>query len=83
VQNRVAVSDSPVACDTMRFQIEQAIERHAGPAGRRVRVGVDDGVVTLSGRVNSWAERKTLERIAGSMEGVRDVRNALAIDPLA
>jgi len=83
VQNRVEVSDSPVACDTMRFQIEQAIERHAGPAGRRVRVGVDDGVVTLIGRVNSWAERKTLERIAGSMEGVRDVRNALAIDPLA
>jgi 6,7-dimethyl-8-ribityllumazine synthase len=35
VQNRVEVSDSPVACDTMRFQIEQAIERAGTKAGNK------------------------------------------------
>jgi len=40
-----------------------------------------NGTVNLSGFAKSGAERSQAERIARSVEGVRDVRNTLAIRP--
>ncbi|MBD3349036.1 MAG: BON domain-containing protein, partial [Candidatus Eisenbacteria bacterium] len=44
-----------------------------------VDVSVADGVVTLSGSVDSWRERRIAERQAKSVRGVRDVRNEIRV----
>ena len=37
----------------------------------RLTLDVNDGVVTISGRVNSFAERKAIERAANRVAGIR------------
>jgi len=46
-----------------------------------IEVKVEDGVVTLNGRVNSRYEKRRAEDIAGSVRGVHDVMNALRVAP--
>lgn len=82
VENRVSVRPSHVSPHITQKQIEQAIERHSGIAASRIHVHIAGGVANLSGRVDSWAERKAIERIAGSMEGVQDIENGLTVDTL-
>jgi osmotically-inducible protein OsmY len=48
-----------------------------------VAVGVDEGVVTLSGRVTQPYKAKDLGRIASRVEGVREVKNDLATLPVS
>jgi len=50
---------------------------------RRITVSVQDGTVTLSGAVHSWADRNAVERIAGTSPGVRTVDDRLVVDPYA
>jgi len=45
----------------------------------QIGVAVKDGVVTLSGRVDSYWEKVTAERAAARVEGVRAVANELEI----
>lgn len=46
---------------------------------RDVDVDTLDGVVTLSGRVESEEERERAEELARSVDGVRDVQNLLEV----
>lgn len=48
-----------------------------------VNVDTTDGLVTLHGRVESEASKTTAAQLARSIDGVRDVRNLLAIVPKA
>lgn len=45
----------------------------------KVSAGVQRGVVTLSGHVDSWFERATADDVAASVRGVRDVKNRLTV----
>jgi osmotically-inducible protein OsmY len=47
--------------------------------GRTIDVSAAGGVVTLTGSVESDAQRKTAEQIAGETDGVRGVRNELQV----
>jgi osmotically-inducible protein OsmY len=47
--------------------------------GRTIDVSVADGVVTLTGSVESDVQRKTAEQIAGETDGVTEVRNELQV----
>lgn len=47
--------------------------------GRDVDVNTEEGVVYLMGRVGSSAERAEAERIARTVEGVREVKNDLKV----
>jgi osmotically-inducible protein OsmY len=47
--------------------------------GRTIDLRVADGVVTLTGSVESEAQRKTAEQIAGETDGVTEVRNDLQV----
>lgn len=45
----------------------------------KIAIGVDDGVVTLTGKVQSYWQKMEAERAAMRVKGVRAVANNLAI----
>src|SRR5271163_1782569 len=47
-----------------------------------IGVGVKDGIVTLSGVVDSHAAKRAAERAAGRVRGVRAVSSQLEVKPL-
>jgi osmotically-inducible protein OsmY len=62
-------------------KIEAAFERSAGIDARRIKVKAEDGVVTLSGSVRSWAERQQAEHAAWSAPGVTRVDDQISVVP--
>ena len=46
----------------------------------KISVAADEGIVTLSGHVDSWFERGTADEIAAGITGVRDVKNDLIVE---
>ena len=83
VVNRIAVEPPSADPGAIKLQIERALERRAERESRRITVSVQDGTVTLSGSVHSWADRNAVERIAGNSPGVRTVDDRLVVDPYA
>jgi osmotically-inducible protein OsmY len=59
--------------------IEQALIRNAQTDAGRIRVLVDDGAVSLSGEVSSWAERDAAVAAAYAAPGVRSVEDRLVV----
>jgi len=53
------------------------------PVGDDIHVAVDGGVVTLSGNVQTWAERQEAARVALRTTGVTAVSNQLEINGIA
>jgi osmotically-inducible protein OsmY len=80
VQNQVTVRAPAVEERVIRSEIEGALARQAEREAKRVQVGVKDGVVTLSGTVRSWTEKRAIERAAGFSPSVVRVENKLTID---
>jgi osmotically-inducible protein OsmY len=81
VVNRLTVESRSVDPAAVRLQIERALERRAEREARRIVVAVKDGVVTLTGSVQSWAERNAVERVAGSASGVTGIDDRIVVDP--
>jgi osmotically-inducible protein OsmY len=52
-----------------------------GDLGERIVVHVEDGVVTLSGTVDRWTDRRSAGRVAATARGVRKVRNRIVVQP--
>lgn len=66
--------------ENLASRIEAALTRQAVREARRIEISVDGSVVTLSGRVHSWAERNAAEGATWSAAGVARVNNQLTID---
>lgn len=75
----VRPSGPPVSPLAVREAIEQALDRHAVHAAKRVMISVDDGKVTLAGSVPSWAERQAIEGAVKGTPGVGKVDDQLVI----
>jgi osmotically-inducible protein OsmY len=78
VSNLIEVKPRLDPEDSKRL-LEEALRRNAGIDANRIVVETNDGVITLKGRVPSWAERREVERIAWSAPGVTRVENFLAV----
>ena len=83
VINQVTVSAKPIDPTRIKNEIEDALERQAEREARRIGVSVKDGVVTITGRIRSWAEKNAIDRVVGFAPGVRRVEDQLIVDPYA
>jgi osmotically-inducible protein OsmY len=81
VINQITVMAKAVDSSRIRADIEEALERQAEREARRIGVSVKDGVVMLTGRVRSWVEKDTIDRVVGFATGVRRVDDRLIVDP--
>jgi osmotically-inducible protein OsmY len=72
-----------VKTETIRDEIEQALDRRAERHARHISVSVRDGEVDLSGPVQSWAERAAILGAARYTPGVKKVQDHLRFAPYA
>ncbi|KVH78847.1 OsmY domain-containing protein [Burkholderia ubonensis] len=79
VTSHIAVT-SAVGTADIGGSIKRAIMRHAEREAKHVGIEVRDGTVTLSGKVDSFAERKAVRGAAWSARGVRAVVDNLVVD---
>jgi osmotically-inducible protein OsmY len=80
VINRIAIKIRPVQPAELKLRIEEALERRAELEARSLGVEVNpDGVVTLTGRVDNWAEAQVVRAVVGFAPGVRSVVDHLEL----
>jgi osmotically-inducible protein OsmY len=80
VVNRLRVIPSAKVDDVkLRRDVEQALLNDPATDSYEVDVEVSSGVVTLSGTVDSWQERRLSEFVAKGVRGVRDLKSNLEV----
>jgi osmotically-inducible protein OsmY len=79
VSNNITLGLIGVSATGVSQSIKQALERRADRTADRIVVNAKDGVVTLSGSVSSYGDRRAAEGAAWSAPGVHDVRDELAV----
>jgi osmotically-inducible protein OsmY len=79
VTNSIEIKPQASPAD-VKLKIEQAFKRTAEVDAHKIRVEADGGLVTLRGRVRSWAEKEEAGRTAWRGAGVTDVRNRIEVD---
>lgn len=78
VINNIEISPAASTGD-VKMLIEAALQRRAHFDTKSINVSVENGTVTLSGFVDSLAERNTMEHAAWNAPGVRNVVDKLVI----
>ncbi len=79
VTNQIEIKPRPSTYD-IKQRIENALKRNAELEAQEIRVNVlDNGAVTLEGRVHAWSERRAAERAAWSAAGVKTVEDRITI----
>jgi osmotically-inducible protein OsmY len=66
---------------TVTLRVKTALLNDPDVAGMRIDVDTFKGVVTLSGAVKSAAERDKAIALARKINGVRDVKSTLQVNP--
>ena len=81
VRNRLFVAAIKADPVKLRESIEEALERRAEREAERIRVHVEEGTVTLEGKVRTWPEKQAILSAVSHAPGVREVRDKLAVNP--
>ena len=63
----------------IRGHVEDALTESPATAFNEVRVTVAGNIVTLTGTVNSWQEKRLAEEVAKGVKGVTGVNNLLSV----
>jgi osmotically-inducible protein OsmY len=63
----------------LREDIEEELEWEPSVDERRIGVSVTDGIVTLTGQVDSYAEKWNAERAVERVEGVKGIANEIEV----
>jgi osmotically-inducible protein OsmY len=79
ITDNIRLKTLPISVN-LSARIQDALTRQAMREARRIDIAVDGSVVTLSGRVHSWAERNAAEGVTWSAPGVSRVVNELVIE---
>lgn len=83
VSNKTEIKPPKVIPEDVRKAIEGALERQARREAGRIALDVQQGRVSLSGVVHSWAEKEAVIGAAKGTLGVRNVDDHLRIEPYA
>lgn len=81
VDNRLTITRSKADPRQLRKAIEDALERRAEREAGKIRVTVDDGTVTLEGRVRTWPEKDAVLGTVSHAPGVQQVADHLSVSP--
>lgn len=65
----------------IRESIQEALERRAERESDRIRILVENGVVTLAGAVRTYGDKEAILGAAGHAPGVKRVESQLRIEP--
>jgi osmotically-inducible protein OsmY len=79
VSSNIKIAAKRVSADSVSEGIKEALERRADRTASHIIVDFKDGVVTLTGSVPSFSDRRAAEAAAWSAPGVTEVRDALAV----
>lgn len=80
VEDQLAVVPSADSADqALAEAVEAALERSPAVTPGDVQVEIEDGVVSLSGRVPSWEAGQAAFQAVANLGGVRDVRDHLEV----
>ncbi len=80
VVNRIDVSPAIMRPDEeVRKAVSKALLDDPAADAYEIDVSVTNGVVTLSGTVQSWAEKQLAEKVTKGIIGVHDIENDLTI----
>ena len=79
VINDIKIKQKPQAGD-IKLKIESALKRNADLEAQSIKVSVNNGRVTLDGKVKAWYERDLAERTAWSAPGVIAVEDRIQIN---
>ena len=79
VTNAIKIRAPLVSSYDVTQHIKDALRRHADQDAEKIKVTTKDHVVTLSGSVSSFAERRAVETAAWSAPGVQEVRDDLVV----
>jgi osmotically-inducible protein OsmY len=79
VTNNITLKQT-VQTPDVRKRIEDALKRHAEVEAAKISINVlGNGSVKLEGKVDSWDERRAVERAVWSAPGVRTVDDRISI----
>ncbi len=79
ISNQISLIPAPCAPD-IRMHITDALRRHAQVEADRIHILVqEDGAIKLEGEVDSWDERRAIERAVWSAHGVTTVDDQIRI----
>ncbi len=76
-----AIKTAELTSDTVKADIEAALQRRARSDAKNIAIEVDGGVVTLRGTVHSWSERELARQSAWGTPGVMRVVDNLTLYP--
>ncbi|MBD3264959.1 MAG: BON domain-containing protein [Candidatus Omnitrophica bacterium] len=79
VINRIAVKPLKRSDEEIERDVRNALLLDPVTEVFEIDVEVNDGVVTLSGAVDSWAEKQIVSRVVKGVKGVREVDNGARI----
>jgi osmotically-inducible protein OsmY len=79
IVNQIKVKPVTRTDEDIRKDIKQALIDDPVADSYEVMVKVDDGVVTLSGTVDSWTEQRFAGEVAKGIKGVRDIQNKINV----
>jgi osmotically-inducible protein OsmY len=81
VVNRIDVDPSAYRSDAaIQNDVQAALLMDRATESYEVDVEVEDGVVTLTGAVDSWQEKQLSEKVAKGIRGVVGVENNIAVN---
>jgi osmotically-inducible protein OsmY len=79
VINHVTVSPPERSDEEIATDVQRALALDPATEAYQVDVQVSDGVVTLTGTVESWAERELAGRVVKRVRGVRKLGNDISV----
>jgi osmotically-inducible protein OsmY len=83
VVNRIEVETNAIDDDQLVRDIKAGLGDDPATESYDVEVSVMDGVVTLTGKVQSRAEKNLSERVVAGIRGVRDIKNEVEVKKVA